>query len=1311
MASEVYTISKGKSLASGYAARRRKRLEEEEKERAKQALFEGNKKAGNKTNENSDDTRSKTQKVWDQINVFDNSRTFKQGKAQNKKNAAEQGGDVARSLLGNTAKGINTVAEGSRSIIELERALAAKATGNEEAYRAALERGTSKKNSLLEEGRGLLGQGGTIDSDTATDMDTKDLLKASLRGGAGIAGEVLPGARGFSGASKGVRALRAAGEGSVLGGVGAAAEEGFDDEEGFDLKKVGQSAAIGGLLGVAGNVAGIRRASSAEDLAKRKPPTGDPDDAAEAPAGLLGTGQPEQKLLPARTDEPVRPLADIDAEIEDLQTNGVVDGDAGEIRTRFAALQKERERAIVNEQTREFTMNRDLDRERFEGNGLPNDPDEARAALDEFDNGNMPESVYRPAQPVRSVDEVVAREDMPVELKQAASEIAEERAKVTMQMNSLMSPLRKQEEINNITERYQQELDDINMLPEPQRARELAALDEDYNSALDELDEAELADADQVDELVGRLNDLTTGEQNIVMDTNQLMKEAPDNFRDIDEVERDAQRQALADNADQAERFNSPQRIVNEVADAPDPVRVVEEQPQARQAVTTEVIDQTDNLPDFKNITGSRLAFLKVMSPSQILEKMGRSDIFTGLVRAEVKLNKANELDAKTIGSILERTNGNKQLQSQIIDYLEGNRKTLSATDTETADMIRSFLDEKRTGLEQLGFKTLDKYFPHMINKDDDLAKRLFKGKTTGDINFGNVKQRLTDSDDFNRDIGEVLALYAQGYNKKVHLEPALKPLDDIRTQNDLAKAEAEWVDGYIQQLKGMQQSGVEKGFNQLFGDNKYREVLGAQRMVSAVATMGLNPGTAIRNLTQGVNTIIDIGPRYSTIGMMDGFRALVSGIRNKNSPEWKEMEEMGLFSGGVSKNYYDDLSANVNLRGKTQNAAHKAADVMMSMVRGTDIALRAQAYYGAKALGRSKGLEGEALKDFALKHTVDTQFMTSKVDMPIGLNGPGVRSFTQLATFSGKQAGFLKRSGMNVIKDADGKWRLDEKAAGNMLAAGISMMIATEVLKPTIGFQEQEWIPFYQQISPLIPGTDKEASESIYRSPIVTLLTGDGKGKSGIIQAIQTGDVGELFNDQWASVVPAGTQAKKSFEGFTTTESGVSKNPEGKVRYLQDQGNDPNDPLTRLTGIPVSNQLKASLFGQYSTSAGRRWIDEKFPTLTDSEMRLGQTEEEAAESGANIENVNRETQEAYYDYYSTMKQVKGRQKAYDAVKAAAVRGDVKGAARLAKDFNSQLNEAKNQYMNTHGDMPEPLKDDFIGRMINIDSVIDNLED
>lgn len=949
----------------------------------------------------------------------------------------------------------------------------------------------------------------------------------------------------------------------------------------------------------------------------------------------------------------------------------------------------------------------------FEANGLPNDVEGAQKALDDLEAGNIPDEAKKVREAnITSVAEIFADQDIPVEIRNAAQEVMDDQGKVNTMLDGLMNDQKYEQAHMDMDQAYNARLREIEQMPEPRYVAEREKLDTQYKDDLAELEMLREKDLPEVEQWNGILDKLEAREQQVVGDTNLLIQNNPDTFRVPDDAEVSALRDKLTANLEQAKQFNEPARVVEQVANAENPVKAYDRNPDAQVAMKEEVVDQIDSLPNtdvvqknFKNISGAKLAALRIMSPSQVLEKMGLRgkdlDLHSEILKAESAVNRANKADSEVLSEIAKILPDNKQAQGQIIDYIEGKRQTLDLGDAEVATQIKSFLDEKRAGLEKLGFKTLDDYFPHIFDKNDPEVIRLFQAKNTGEISFSNLKSRLSDSEDYSRDIMDVLSTYASGYNRKVYLEPAIKPIADLPKQVELSKAEAEWVGGYVDQLMGFDSSKMGDGFNagidavlnkmgfdKATGKNHYAAALGTQRMVSAAATMGLNPGTAIRNMTQVVNTVAELGPVHSTTGMMDGMRLLATKAGRE------ELQRVGILEGGVSQNYFDAITK-TGVRGRITKGRDAATKGLMSLIHVTDVSLRAQAYAGGKSLAAAKGLTGEAAENFAIRKTIDSQFITSRVDMPLAFNGQGVRSLTQLATFSAKQAGFLKRMGVKMVKGADGEgFRM--KDAGAVLSAVVTAGLATEALKPLLGFRETEWVPFYDQAAPFIANTalgdalesagiPVDGGDSLYRSPLVRLLTGDGKSKTGLIQALQSGDVEKFWEDNWSQIVPAGTQWKKSTEGYETTTTGESRNASGKLRYLQDMSQD--------------DVLNASVFGQYSTEAGRNWISEGFPTLSDSQTQ-------------NVDKqTTREAKEQYVDFYQGLKKVSGRQDVYDEVKAAATTGDYNKAQRLAQEFNQKVYDAMSGYYQKHDELPKDLEETLQKRtLINVNRIRKNID-
>lgn len=1117
---------------------------------------------------------------------------------------------------------------------------------------------------------------------------------AAVKGVAKQAGKEILKRQGAKAVAK--SAVKGAGEGAAFGagaGYTDAISEGMAPEDA--VNNIAQGALVGGVLG--GASSGVGRGLKNRKDNKLIDEGNAQVEAQQTADAEAATVQEAQAALDAERPLNALPDEEIDARLEAF--------DAGEGRTGDVQADYQLRQQLLNEKQARGV---DAERDSFLNNGLANDVEGAQTALDEFDNGtNRPDSVYTDAAPVDRAAAILARDDMPVELKNAAEEVVSDRNVVNSQLDGLMHPERRDAEIQRMDFEYDEALAALTQrftrvndsartgggmsvptsdpsvpgqsVPgqnpiadysrDPRFIAEKQRLDDNYQEQMAELDMLEAQDAPQVQELQGILNTLDRRDVQITNDANSLMEAAPGQFRDIDGPELQAQRQVIADNLEQAKRFNEPARVVSEMADSPDPVATFERSPEVQQAARTEAVTDAVSSPDISEMFKSKdtaLSVLRALSPSQIFQKRGVRDLHSNVIKALSATNKANQDGAKVITEIAKALPESRAAQTQIIDYIEGKRLTLTGFDKKAADSIKGLLDGIRSDLNDMGYKTLDDYFPHLFDKKDPQVQRLFKGKTTGEINFGNLKERISDSEDYSKDIVDVLSQYVSGFNRKKYMEPALKPIADLKTQVEMTNNEAQFFDDYVNQLMG-------RGDKTMPGLAK---VLGTQRMISAVATMGLNPGTAVRNMTQMVNTVADIGPRYAGVGAIDGARMLAT----KEGRE--ELARVGIMDGGVSQNYYDAM-VKPGVVGRAKKGADAAVKGMMIMIRATDVSLRAQAYAGAKALGRSKGIEGEALENFAIAKTVDSQFITSAADMPIAFNGQAVRSLTQLATFSGKQAGFLTRMGVKLVKGSDGKFRMRDAGAvlsGIALAAG-----ATEMLKPIIGMRESEWIPFYDQVS----GLWGEGGDPVYRSPAARLMFGDGKGKSGLVDILKGEDKGaaleEFMNDNWSQIVPAGTQIKKTTEGLATTTSGTSRNNKGNIRYLQD--------------MDVDSQVKASLFGQYATEAGRNWIADGFPTLTEK-----QTDKVDSQP-------SRELKQLYTDFYQAKKGIqyqvqtedgkkKGRDAAYAEVKKAAESGDVNRATRIASEYNAAVNKALAKFWQEHGTtVPKEIEDDITGGM------------
>ena len=936
------------------------------------------------------------------------------------------------------------------------------------------------------------------------------------------------------------------------------------------------------------------------------------------------------------------------------------------------------------------------DKAEFETNGLPNDVRGAEKALKDFDEGKIPESATRPMKPdIKHVSQIFANENMPVELKAAAQEVMDDEGKVNTMLDGLMNDKKYNQAHTDMDNAYRARQKEIADYPEPRRVAEQEKLDAKYKEDLAELEnvrEKDLPEVEQWNEIKDRLDQ--RGKQ-VVDDTNMLIANNPDKFRAPDEVEVKAQRERLVNNLEQAKRFDNGSAELSRVANSSNPEAELRRSPDAAKRVAQVVSESqiAKTKEAVAKLSDREMAASRSTSPSQMLEKGGLRDVgfdpHSELIKGAAKADAMNKADLKELKAIKKVLPKSKEELNQIVDYLEGKRKTLSLNNEKAATLIREFLDKKKELLDEAGYRTFKEfYFPHISENNPELYKHFFGDiKASGDVNFGNLKSRTTNSDTYSRDVMEVLTSYASGLNEKLAIEPALKKLDDVSIQLKLAKDEvknatqyADFLDNYIKQVKGQNKSNTEVAVNQMvnwlvqkFGGtpkNYYAQALGTQRMISAAATMGFSVSTAIRQSSQLVNSIAGIGAKWSAIGLVDGIRMLSTKAGRA------ELQKSGIFGGGLVSSELRALAGS-GTKGRISKAGSAGANALLAMTTSADIFFRAGAYAGAKAKAKSLGLTGEEAINYAIRKTTDTQFVTSKLDMPLAFNGQGIRSLTQLATFTGKQAGFMARTAKGMVeRGADGKLRLNVKATGNIIAAAATAAILTETLKPIMGMRETEWIPFYDQVAPYIgalTGQEVEGGDGIYRSPLVQLLFGDGKNKTGLMQALQGKGFDKFWEDNWSGVVPAGTQAKKSLEGYQATTTGESRNSKGKLRYLQD--------------MDQNSVINATIFGQYTTEAGRRWVKEGFPTLSDSRAEKVDKQK------------TRELKEKYYDFYSASDKVKGRKDAYEEVKNAAIMGDENRAQRVAKEYNDKVHDALSAYYLKHEELPSKLKKELSQRI------------
>lgn len=939
-------------------------------------------------------------------------------------------------------------------------------------------------------------------------------------------------------------------------------------------------------------------------------------------------------------------------------------------------------------------------RKDFENNGLPNDSKTAQEYLDNIDSGKtdgLPDHVFKEREGVESIGQILGDDQMPKEVRNTAVQAADMGREIDAKLENLMNDNTYNQAHAQMDAAYKERLAAVNEMPGPRQEIERQRLDEQYTKDLQELEETRARDLPQVQELNAMKQRVDERAQEIVADTNELIHSDPKTFRQVDEAKLAEHRQLAEQNLAEAKKYDGKTTYaLQEVSKAqnPDELKIALER--NGETLEKELANQL-GVDDFENIkknvsqiSDTQMALARVTSPSVLFDKGGlnteSAGLFSELVNGTGRAAVEGEETAKRLSGI-QRALGSDakkpEVMDNIVDYLEGKVETLNVPGHEkAAKEIRGMLDEVKPWLKENGYGTVSEfYFPHMRDNDPKGLANLFDENqlAKGELGIGSLKSRKKGGEEYSKDVWKVLGDYFNGINQAKNIEPSLRKIESVSTQLKLASAEhknfeayAGFLDNYINQIKGKNQSNIEKAFDAQFGHNAFKKSTGAIRAVNAMATLGLSPLTALRQMTQEIATVGNLNPKWAGVGMVNGARMLASKEGRK------ELKLSGVLDEGTGLK---------DLKGLTQSKAGKAfdkvSDGLMSMVSTMDNIMRAQAYAGAKAKGlklngakwerwaNEAGLTGQAAQDFVQKKameygtkaTVDTQFITSKVDAPAAFNGPGMRTLTQLATFDGKQAGFLIRMGLKPIKDVkNGNYRLAANDMGKLVAMGATAWGVQATLGQFIGMKETDHIPFYDQIQAWtnIEGKDEKGFErdqknKFRRSPAMTLLFGDGAKNPGLLGALAKKDKGEgvkeFWDKNWQLIVPAGTQAKRTTEGIKSVEEGVVKNDKGNTRFTQNQDQ--------------GNALKAAILGKYTTENGQKWLKEgSFSAVKESQQQK-------------IESLgSSKAREQATEYFQRTNKIPSRKEAYDNAKQALQEGNRNRAQSIINEYNSKVKGA-----------------------------------
>jgi hypothetical protein len=275
--------------------------------------------------------------------------------------------------------------------------------------------------------------------------------------------------------------------------------------------------------------------------------------------------------------------------------------------------------------------------------------------------------------------------------------------------------------------------------------------------------------------------------------------------------------------------------------------------------------------------------------------------------------------------------------------------------------------------------------------------------------------------------------------------------------------------------------------------------------------TLGLNIGSAIRNLTQGTNTYAQLGEKYTAQGYLKAVKSIVS--------KSDELEKVGV----LRNSFIEDRGLSA-----TKKTWEKIDKGLFLFFEAAEKINRGSAYFGAKA----KALANGASEQDAIKAGVDmarkTQFTFGSVDTPVKLQSDLVKLLTQFQSFNIKQTEFLSEMAKN------------KEYAGMLRWAGANVVILFTVGQ-AMGWDWKDMIPF---------GGVLDGQSPIGSSPTFTLAKDVAKVATGGTDKYGNPIKPEQIAKDFIPLIPAGVQINKTISGLKDVTRGYDESATGRIKF-----------------------------------------------------------------------------------------------------------------------------------------------------------------
>lgn len=509
-------------------------------------------------------------------------------------------------------------------------------------------------------------------------------------------------------------------------------------------------------------------------------------------------------------------------------------------------------------------------------------------------------------------------------------------------------------------------------------------------------------------------------------------------------------------------------------------------------------------------------------TPERVLNKIGFG-------REAKVVRKAYEAYIKELPINLEKiTEWSKRVPSEesnlkIFQHLDGQKGiVLNATEKEVADEIQSWLKDWAKRLKLPADNQISHYITHIFDKelinkefDEDLAK-IIADKLPSSVYDPFLEKRL-GKQGYKQNTWEALDAYTKRATRKANMDPALEMIQNKAGQSlDMAKVEAsqfKYIQRYVNainmrpaEIDNLIDNFVKSLFGYKYGTRPVTYLTKLLRQMTYRGMLGLNPASALRNLSQGINTYAKLGEKYTVVGYAKLF--------NKGSLQ--ELKDNGV----LADSFIQDRALSA-----TKKALETADKGLFALFQTAEYINRGSAYFGAKAKGLAEGMSEEKAIEYAKKMVRDTQFSFGTIDTPVALQNDIVKTLTQFQSYTVKQIEFLTE----MVKN---------KEYMGILRYTLGGLAFTYTLGKAFGMEPSQLIPSFRFDTPPSLKFPYEVTKAVLDSPDKYGQDRDLKKK---LQDIGNSTLG---------LIPAGSQLKKTIQGLDLIRKGGSFDKGGNLQY-----------------------------------------------------------------------------------------------------------------------------------------------------------------